>query len=110
MDPKGATDEDLKLTFDNWLKYVEDRSDLSALHKQRPFKQRFIQHPYQPNEDNSNCGVFVCKLLSLLLQDEPIHPDSFDPLNISTFRETILNSLAWTWSRIEVLFFHLFSC
>ena len=65
------------------------------MHKQRQYKQRFIKHPYQPNNENSNCGVFVCKLMSLLLQDEQIHSESNGPLNISTFRETVLNSLAW---------------
>ena len=87
IDPCGASESDLRHAFLNWLKFVNTRKDLTALDAQRQFKQRVIEHPRLI--DSFNCGVFVCKLLSMLIQEEPIHSDSFDASTIDHLRVEI---------------------
>ena len=91
VDPFGAGESDLQMSFRNWLKYVNSRKDLLISHQQQPFKQRVLQHPRQV--DSNNCGVIVCKLLSLMLSDEPVDAESFDPATISEFRASIIDAL-----------------
>ena len=88
IDPFGTTSARLNEAFANWLKFVELRRDLQLLHSIKPFSPLLIQHPLQ--QDDYNCGVFVCKFVSMLLRDENISFDSFDPVSaIAYYRKTI---------------------
>ena len=94
VDPYGATNDDLDMTFANWIRFVEQSKDLSELHSKRKFTQRSIDHPRQPKVDTSNCGVFVCKILQMLLMETPLNINSFDPHTVSKFRADILLSIS----------------
>ena len=89
IDPYGATEDDQANAFANWISYVEHRKDLRELQAKSNFKQRSLDHPHQPKSDTSNCGVFVCRILQMLLLEQPLKVDSFDPLTVSDFRADI---------------------
>ena len=89
IDSFGTTSEAMQQAFANWLKFVKLRTDLLELHNEQPFAPVLVEHPLQ--KDVYNCGVFVCKFVSMLLRGENIKRDSFDPQNtIAELRSTIL--------------------
>ena len=89
IDSFGTTSEAMQQAFANWLKFVKLRTDLLELHNEQPFAPVLVEHPLQ--KDVYNCGVFVCKFVSMLLRGENIKRDSFDPRNtIAELRSTIL--------------------
>ena len=53
----------MQQAFANWLKFVKLRTDLLELHNEQPFAPVLVEHPLQ--KDVYNCGVFVCKFVSI---------------------------------------------
>ena len=90
IDPYGASETDLRSAFLYWLAFVNTRKDLAEMDRQKAFKQRVIEHPKQSY--SYNCGVYVCKLLSMLVEDQPIQADAFDASIIDNLRADILTS------------------
>ena len=89
IDSFGTTTLALESAFNNWLKFVQTRADLLALHNDQPFTAVLVAHPLQ--KDSYNCGVFVCKFVSMLLQEESITQNSFHPTtSIAEYRSTIM--------------------
>ena len=86
LDPYGATEQEHKQAFDNWLKFVQTRKDLLLLHKDQPYTERVIKHPIQT--DSISCGVYVCAFGKYLYAGSSI---DCDDSNIRTLRREILN-------------------
>ena len=76
-----------KTAFSNWLKYVEKRPDLKLLHDDKPFREITVQHPKKT--DGFNCGVFVIKFLTMLINNERIYADSFTQDDIDELRASL---------------------
>jgi hypothetical protein len=86
LDPVG-TSSWRKNAFANWLKYVEKRADLRALHADKPFREITVEHPKQ--KDAHNCGIFVIKFLTMLHNNQRIHSDSFTQDDIEKLRASL---------------------
>ena len=85
----GTTQQATDDAFSNWLNYVAKRPDLKQLHEEKPFVNVVVDHPVQV--DSYNCGAFVCKFILMLLNDEIINSNSFEPASMDSFRATILS-------------------
>ena len=89
IDSFGTTQEASDSAFNNWITFASHNKDIKALHAERPFINVLVKHPVQV--DTYNCGVFVCKFISMLVQGEVINETSFDPTALNAFRATILS-------------------
>ena len=98
INPKGQSFSLSKSCYDSWIDYYYKRPDATITDWKHNVNT--TQHPIQSDNDNWNCGVFVCLIIEHFVKSQ-LNSFSFpaNKADLKSFRQRIASILELNQSR-----------